>query len=952
VTIQDRKQMGLQGAANRAIDSGQSPTNNREFQTRFLELVQNEFLTRGSFIQRWMDPRRDINKECGYPESYEITSEKWQEYYERHSIAARVVELMPTECWQITPDVYEDDDPNNTTPFEQAFKELAVHLRGSQSFFKAEEEVVHPIWEACRRLDILSGIGQFGVMLLGFNDGLSLNQPVEGWVEEQVEGITWNEEALPFLYEEIGRNVSIDQYGRLIINAKPEEEEEPKPNGKANSKKLIEPKKKKGAEAKVKPGEAVKPGEEQKQSSKKYSNIREPEVFDQKDTVTPSPQAFGNQNPQQGFYRDPMDPEKYKDPKPQGPEQPEPGAVDTSKNLNSPIQPFQEQEEQDVATPSSTSSGRKLLYIRVFPESAVQIVRYETNVNSPRFGQPVLYRITINDPMQRQTGIGMPMSTLEVHYSRVIHVADVGANAVSSEIFAAPRMRPVLNHLIDLQKILGACGEGYWKNAFATLAAETHPQLGGDVTIDTADLRDQMKKWRDSLDRVLAATGVTWRTISPQIVDPNSHVQNQLNAICIKLACPLRVFMGSEMGVLASGQDSIAWSFRVRERRKNYLTPRLIVPLIDRLIQVGVLPQPAPEAGYTVDWNDDQKLLPQEQAQIGAAITGAMATYISGQVDQFIEPITWLVEVMGWDRDRAKAVVQATMEHIQRQQEAQAAQGPQMIDPMSGQPLEQDEMGQYIDPNTGEPMQTDEFGQPVIIDPTTGQPMPAQQQQASESQGPLGSETAEAGQLGFFDDKPQVPYGEDPAEWDGPEQLPGEDYVDPEADQAVQEGVPKVGGGMEEEQAGVQQAAQVDEETGLPIDPETGYLVDEESGYLVDKESGDIYDPESGEVVGNVFDEEDVSVEGEQEDVGQELEGKDVGVGGEEEGEAEEYEQQEVPQAQMGDEEDLTQEQQGEFPVDPQTGRYIISDEGYQLDPATGGLYDAEGQVIGNLRDQ
>jgi len=271
MTIQDRKQMALQGAADRAVEAGESPTNNREFQTRFMELVQNEFLTRGSFIQRWMDPRRDINKECGYPETYEITSEKYQEYYERHSIAARVVELMPTECWQITPEVYEDDDPNNTTPFEQAFKDLAVHLRGAHSFFKAEEEVVHPIWEACRRLDILSGIGQYGVMLLGFDDGLSLNQPVDGWVEEEIPNITWNEEALPFLYEELGQKVSVDRYGRLVFNALPDEEEEPKPNGKPKpkGKEKIEPKKKKGTEAKVKQGEAVKSGEEDKQSSGK-----------------------------------------------------------------------------------------------------------------------------------------------------------------------------------------------------------------------------------------------------------------------------------------------------------------------------------------------------------------------------------------------------------------------------------------------------------------------------------------------------------------------------------------------------------------------------------------------------------------------------------------------------------------------------------------------------------
>ena len=56
---------------------------NEAFQREFLSMVQNEFLSRGAFINRWMDPRRDYNRECGYPETYELTSEKWMDYYGR-----------------------------------------------------------------------------------------------------------------------------------------------------------------------------------------------------------------------------------------------------------------------------------------------------------------------------------------------------------------------------------------------------------------------------------------------------------------------------------------------------------------------------------------------------------------------------------------------------------------------------------------------------------------------------------------------------------------------------------------------------------------------------------------------------------------------------------------------------------------------------------------------------
>jgi hypothetical protein len=861
----ERKRLALEQMAN-----SKDFVMNAEFQAKFLDLVQNEFLSRGAFIQRWMDPRRDYNRECGYPETYEITSEKWQDYYERHPIAARVVEIMPSECWQITPDLYEVDDPNVNTPFEQGFKDLAGDLRGVQSYYKPEEEVVHPLWEYCRRLDILSGIGQFGVMLLGYDDGISLNQPVEGWQEPEVGNITWNQEALPFL-RELSKHFHITANGELIWNAPTPDEEE---QLKKKSKSVPE------ATNGKKPKEKKVTDKENMQSSEGYLP---PEPTGKS---MPSPAAFGNVNPQQGKYHDPMDPEALKDIQPQGPEQPEFGDFTT------------EDQRQQPGMQTAPTGRRRLIYVRVFPEALVQIMRYEQNMASPRFGQPTMYRITLNDPMQNQTGVGLPLSTIEVHYSRVIHAADLGANAGSSEIFAPPRMRPVLNNLIDLQKIYGACGEGYWKNAFATLAAETHPQLGGDVTLDVEAMREQMKKWRDSLDRVLAATGVTWRTISPQLIDPNSYVQNHLTAICIKLGCPLRVFMGSEQGVLAASQDSYSWGLRVQERRKNYLTPRLIVPLIDRLITVGVLP--APQESYMVNWNDEQKLTPQEQASIGGAITGAMATYISGQVDQLIEPVTWMTEVLGWNREKAQSVVDATMEHILKQQEQQAMQGQQMIDPMTGQPMQQDEMGQFIDPNTGEPAPTDEMGKPMVMDPNTGQPMPAQPQSPQESQGPLGAEASEAAQVS--------------QEMDPGVEAP-EEQMEPE----------------EEE---------------LPTDPDSGLMIDEEAGLALDPETGDVYDIETGEVVGNVNDDEQYADEFDQEQPDQE-DGSELETEEPEDG----FEDMEGDQ-ELGQEDPMEEAQEPEHQIDPETGRIVNPENGYQLDQETGDIYTPEGELWGNINDE
>ena len=41
-------------------------------------------------------------------------------------------------------------------------------------------------------------------------------------------------------------------------------------------------------------------------------------------------------------------------------------------------------------------------------------------------------------------------------------------NLTSSEIFGVPRMQSVLNAILDIRKIRGAAGEGYWRSCFAS----------------------------------------------------------------------------------------------------------------------------------------------------------------------------------------------------------------------------------------------------------------------------------------------------------------------------------------------------------------------------------------------------------------------------------------------------------------------------------------------------
>lgn len=130
-------------------------------------LVQNNIVqSRLDLMRSILDDRRDINEECGYPEH--ISLGQYRRMYDR-GLGRRVVNIYPEECWKQLPDIYEDADPDTSTPFEAALAEL--------------DDAQH-ILHYMHRIDELSGIGRFGIMLLGIDDGLTLDQPAAGLGED------------------------------------------------------------------------------------------------------------------------------------------------------------------------------------------------------------------------------------------------------------------------------------------------------------------------------------------------------------------------------------------------------------------------------------------------------------------------------------------------------------------------------------------------------------------------------------------------------------------------------------------------------------------------------------------------------------------------------------------------------------------------------------------------
>jgi hypothetical protein len=362
-------------------------------------------------------------------------------------------------------------------------------------------------------------------------------------------------------------------------------------------------------------------------------------------------------------------------------------------NLHEPAQGFTEN-----AVMPSQKKASKIAYLRAYDQSNIQIADYEKDKSNVRFGQPTSYNITISGGSGIGGGVGVTpdQETQEVHWSRVIHLADVHHQATSSEVIAVPRMRPVYNEIVSTRKISGASGEFYYNHGSRDLIIESHPQLGGRVRFP-GNMKDQVEQFQTGLQRSLRLAGASAKTLNPAVSDPSPHVIIQVKLICIKKGIPERIFWGSERGQLASSQDEVAWADRMMGRQGGYITPRIIIPFIDRCVLLGALSEPKQ---YGVEWQSLRELSPQEKAAKASTRAEAMTKYVGGGLQSLMHPLDFLVREMDYTKDEATEILELA-DGQEDEFEAQGMEGEEGGEG-EGEGTEGVDIGGLVPPDTGE----------------------------------------------------------------------------------------------------------------------------------------------------------------------------------------------------------------------------------------------------------
>lgn len=169
-------------------------------------------------------------------------------------------------------------------------------------------------------------------------------------------------------------------------------------------------------------------------------------------------------------------------------------------------------------------------------------------------------------------------------------------------------LEPGYNALLDLEKISGAGGEGFWKNAKSapvlTLDKEARlADMAAAMGVPVDEIADKMDEQVDDFqkgfDKLLMLQGMTADTLQVSLPIPEHFFNVSLQIFAASIPMPQKILVGNQTGERASTEDAAEWNATNMARRNNIAIPN-IRELLNKLEGASILP----ERDWHVNWTD------------------------------------------------------------------------------------------------------------------------------------------------------------------------------------------------------------------------------------------------------------------------------------------------------------------------------------------------------------
>lgn len=234
-----------------------------------------------------------------------------------------------------------------------------------------------------------------------------------------------------------------------------------------------------------------------------------------------------------------------------------------------------------------------VVFLKPYSEQSAAIDAFVETPTDPRYGEPEYYEIDLASDER----MSLKSRKVKVHHSRVIHVAE---DTLEDEVYGAPRLQHVYNLLMDLEKVVGASAEIFYRAAWGGKQFDLDPELQL-APEDEKNMAEELDEYQHKLRRFIRTRGVKVTDLTGQMGDPRPSFLVIQDLISAATGIPQRILFGSERGQLASEQDTTAWRSRIQQRQRKFAEPVVVRPFVDRLIGLNVLTQPN-EGHYEVKW--------------------------------------------------------------------------------------------------------------------------------------------------------------------------------------------------------------------------------------------------------------------------------------------------------------------------------------------------------------
>lgn len=300
---------------------------------------------------------------------------------------------------------------------------------------------------------------------------------------------------------------------------------------------------------------------------------------------------------------------------------------------------------RDLSSPLGGAAGNEeppefsglddLHYVATFGQDRVRYMEIEHDMSSPRFRLPTEYEV-VTQEVDEDGELDEAVTTEEhetqtVHWSRVIHVPE---GELEDDLRGTPALKPVFHELLNIDKIKAASGEGYWRGGYQGLVVSP-PEIGSGQGARQVEFSDDGDGVRDEIDEFLAnfertiATTANVEPIESSVADPKPHLDVNYRAIEVALDIPRSQFAGADRADTADAQNAADWHTTVAGRRNDHNTPTIVEPWIQRLIDVGILPEPEGD-GFVIEWPPLTEMSESEEAEVRNQMAQAMSRATAG----------------------------------------------------------------------------------------------------------------------------------------------------------------------------------------------------------------------------------------------------------------------------------------------------------------------------------